>query len=95
MQVQVNSAFTFYGNDFGVTKVVPDRVMGVGTPGLINTAYLVDFDKLALGQLRPFESEQLATTGDSKQWQIRTEVTFVVRQEGTLGAIRDLTPSGS
>lgn len=93
--VIVQTAFTFYGHDFGVSKVVPDRVMGVGTAGLINTAYLVDFDKLALGQLRPFESEQLATTGDAKNWQIRTEVTLVVRQESTLAAVRDLTATGN
>jgi hypothetical protein len=93
--IQVNTAFTFYGHDFGVTKVVPDRVMGAGSAGLVNTLYIVDFDKLALGQLRPFESEQLATTGDAKNWQIRTEVTLVVRQESTLGAVRDLTATGS
>jgi len=69
--------------------------MGAGSAGLINTAYLVDFDKLALGQLRPFESEQLATTGDAKNWQIRTEVTLVVRQESTLAAVRDLTATGN
>lgn len=90
-QVQLNTAFTFYGHDFGVTKVVPNRVMGSGGAGLTNTVYLVDYDKLALGQLRAFESEQMATTGDAKNWQIRTEVTLVVRQESTLGAIRDLT----
>lgn len=93
--VVLQTAFNFYGHDFGVTKIVPDRVMGAGGPGLVNTAYVVDPDKLALGQLRPFESEQLATTGDAKNWQIRTEVTLIVDQESTLGAIRDLTPTGA
>lgn len=87
----LNTAFTFYGHDFGNTKVVPDRVMAAGGAGLTASAYLIDGDKLALGQLRPFESEQLATTGDAKQWQIRTEVTLVVRDEKPLASILDLS----
>lgn len=87
----LNTAFTFYGHDFGVTKVVPNRVMAVAQAGLNDAAYLIDADKLALGQLRPFESEQLATVGDSKQWQIRTEVTLVVRDEKPLASILDLS----
>jgi hypothetical protein len=93
--VTLNTAFNFYGHDFGVTKVVPNRVMTGSGAGLINTAYIVDADKLALGQLRPFESEQMATVGDAKQWQIRTEVTLIVRDEKPLAAIRDLTATGS
>lgn len=87
----LNTAFTFYGHDFGVTKVVPDRVMASGGVGLTGAAYLIDADKCALGQLRGFESEQLATVGDAKQWQIRTEVTLVVRDEKPLASILDLS----
>lgn len=90
-ELVLNTAYTFYGHDFGVTKVVPDRVMAAGGLGLTGAAYLYDPDKLALGQLRPFESEQLATTGDAKQWQIRTEVTLVVRDEKPLASILDLS----
>jgi hypothetical protein len=60
--------------------------------GLINTLYVVDSDKIALGQLRPFEREQMATIGDARNWQVRTEVTLLVKQESTLGAVRDLNP---
>jgi cellobiose-specific phosphotransferase system component IIB len=93
--VVLQTAFNFYGHDFGVSKVVPNRVMTGSGAGLINTAYILDYDKVSLGQLRPFESEQMATTGDAKNWQIRSEVTLIVRQESTLGAIRDLTATGS
>jgi hypothetical protein len=65
--------------------------MAAGGVGLTEAAYLLDADKLALGQFRPFESEQLATTGDAKQWQIRTEVTLVVRDEKPLASILDLS----
>lgn len=89
--IVLNTAYTFYGHDFGVTKIVPDRVMAGSGAGLTASAYLIDADKCALGQLRGFESEQMATTGDAKQWQIRTEVTLVVRDEKPLASILDLS----
>jgi len=87
----LQTSFQFYGHEFGVTKIIPNRVMAGAGAGLINTLYVVDSDKVSLGQLRPFESEQMATIGDAKNWQIRTEVTLIVEQESTLGAVRDLT----
>ena len=60
--------------------------------GLVNTDYVIDPDKVKLGQLRPFQSKELAQVGDARNFQILTEVTLVVPQEGTLGAIRDLNP---
>lgn len=91
----LNAAFDFYRGDFGVTKVVPNRVMAGSTYGLKNTVYIIDADKLALGVLRGFESEQLATVGDAKNWQVRTETSLVVRDEKPLYAIRDVTDSGA
>ena len=69
--------------------------MATSGAGLNDTLYIIDADKLALGQLRGFESEQMATVGDAKQWQVRTEVTLIVRDEKPLYAIRDITASGS
>lgn len=91
----LNAAYDFYRSDFGVTKIVPNRVMATASVGLNDTIYIVDADKLALGQLRGFESEQMAIVGDAKQWQVRTEVTLIVRDEKPLYAIRDITVSGS
>lgn len=91
----LNAAFDFYRSDFGVTKVVPNRVQAGATAGLRNTVYIVDADKLALGQLRGFESEQLATVGDAKNHQVRTEVSLIVRDEKPLYAIRDRTITGA
>jgi hypothetical protein len=88
----INAAFDFYRSDFGVTKIVPNRVMAVSVTGLNDTQYVIDADKLALGQLRSFETEQMATIGDAKNWQVRTEVTLVVRDEKPLYAITDITP---
>lgn len=96
-KIVINTSYDIYGGPFGKTNVVPNRVMtGVsGTDaGLVNTAYIVDHDKCALGQLRPFQSKKLAETGDAEKWQILTEVTLIVDQESTLGAVRDLTATG-
>jgi hypothetical protein len=91
----VNTAFDFYRGDFGVTKVVPNRIMAGADAGLRNTVYILDADKLQLLQLRPYEREQMATTGDSKKYQVRTEVMLKVRDEKPLYAIRDCTVSGA
>ena len=91
----LNAAFDFYRSDFGVTKIVPNRVMAVADVGLRNTVYIIDADKLSNGVLRPFESEQMATVGDAKNWQVRTESMLIVRDEKPLYAIRDCTTSGA
>lgn len=91
----LNAAFDFYRSDFGVTKIVPNRVQATDVVGLNDTLYIIDADKLAVGVLRGFESEQMATVGDAKQWQVRTEATLIVRDEKPLYAIRDITVSGS
>lgn len=91
----LNAAYDFYRSDFGVTKIVPNRVQAGATAGLRNTVYILDADKVALAVLRPFESEQLATVGDAKNWQVRTETSLVVRDEKPLYAIRDCTLTGA
>lgn len=87
----LNAAFDFYRGDFGVTKVVPNRVQATVGLGLNDTVYIVDADKLALAQLRPFEKEELATVGDATNWQVRMEVSLLVRDEKPLYQITDLT----
>ena len=93
--VQLNSAFHFYGHDFGVTKVIPNRVMAVAGAGSVNTAYIIDADKCALGVLRPYQTTALGVKGDSQEFQVLTEVTFIVRDEAPMFAIRDLTATGA
>ena len=87
----VNAAFDFYRNDFGVIKIVPNRVMAAAVAGLNDTIYIIDADKLASGVLRGFESEQMATVGDAKNWQVRTESMLIVRDEAPLYMITDLS----
>lgn len=91
----LNTAIDFYKNDYGVTKLVPNRVMSGSTAGLRNTLYIIDPDKIELAVLRGFESEQLATVGDAKQWQVRTETSLWIGDEKPMYAIRDCTVSGA
>ncbi len=91
----LNAAFDFYRGDFGVTKVVPNRIMAGSAAGLKSTVYIFDADKLARGDLRGFETEQMATVGDAKQWQVRKESMLIVRDEKPLYAIRDCTDTGA
>lgn len=93
--VVLQTSYGIYGHEFGETKVVPNRCMSTTGAGLVNTAYVLDYDKMSLGQLRPFQTTELARVGDSEQWQILTQLTLVVGQESTLGAIRDLTATGA
>jgi hypothetical protein len=94
--VILQTSYGIYGHEFGQTKVVPNRVMGgISTAGCTNTAYVLDYDKIKRGVLRGFQTKQLATVGDSEQWQVLTQQTLVVGQESTLGAIRDLYANGA
>lgn len=93
--VRLQTSFSVYGHDFGETKIVPNRVMTGAGAGLINTAYLLDPEQCKLAVLRPFSTTPLAKVGDADNYQILTEVSLQVNEEKALGAIRDLTATGS
>lgn len=88
-------AYDFIRGDFGMIKVVPNRVMAVSDQSLTNTLYLVDPDKLKKAYLRSLETEEMGVVGDSKQWQIRMEASLWVGDERCMYQIRDITTSGS
>lgn len=90
----LNSAFDFYRSDFGVHKIVPNRVQSVAALGLNDTIYFLDADKIALAEFRGFEREKMATVGDAENWQVRTEVSLLVRDEKPLAAITDILAAG-
>lgn len=90
----LNAAFDFYRSDFGVHKIVPNRVQAVAGKGLNDTVYIVDHDKLKNAQLRSFESEELAKTGDATNWQVRTETGLKVLDERTIYMITDILAAG-
>ena len=88
----LNTAYTFYGSDFGTVKVVPNRVMAASGAGTANTDYFIDTSKWALATLtgRGFHKEELAKVGDAENYLILTEVTLVAREERASAAVRDI-----
>ena len=73
-----------YMSDFGTMSVVPNRFMRA------RDALVLDPEFAALAYLRPFQTNDLAKTGDSENTQILAEVTLEVKNEAAHGIIADL-----
>ena len=76
-----------YMSDFGTMSVVPNRFMRT------RDALVIDPEYAALAYLRPFQTNDLAKTGDSMNTQILAEVTLEVKNEAAHGIIADLDMS--
>jgi hypothetical protein len=79
-----------YMSDFGTISVVPNRLMN-STNACDETAFVLDPDMLAVAYLRPFETIELAKTGDAEKTQLLAELTLEVKNEAALGIIADLS----
>lgn len=80
-----------YMSDFGTISVVPNRFMN-STNNCDETAFVVDPDMAAVAYLRPFQTIELAKTGDSEKTQLLAELTLEVKNQGAHGILADLTP---
>jgi len=76
-----------YMSDFGSMSVVPNRFMRS------RDALVLDPEYASLAYLRPFQTNELAKTGDSEKTQILAEVTLQVKNEAAHGIIADLDMS--
>jgi len=74
-----------YQSDFGVLQIVPDRFMRS------RDALVLDPEYACLSYLRPFQTNELAKTGDSEKTQILAELTLEVKNESAHGGIFDLS----
>jgi len=79
-----------YMSDFGTMSVVPNRFMNSTNAGN-ETAFVVDPDMAAVAYLRPFETIELAKTGDSEKTQLLAELTLEVKNQAAHGIIADLS----
>ena len=79
-----------YMSDFGTISVVPNRFMNSTNNGN-ETAFIVDPDMAAVAYLRPFETIELAKTGDAEKTQLLAELTLEVKNEAAHGIIADLS----
>jgi hypothetical protein len=85
------SAADVYLSDFGSISVVPNRFM-TSTNTCDEVAYILDPDMAAIAYLRPFQTNELAVTGDNESTQLLAEYTLEVRNEAAHGIIADITP---
>lgn len=76
-----------YMSDFGTISIVPNRFMRT------RDALVLDPEYAALAYLRPFQTNDLAKTGDSENTQLLAEVTLEVKNEAAHGIIADLDMS--
>jgi hypothetical protein len=81
----VTAAVDVYVSDFGTMNVVPNRFQRA------RTAFVLEMDKWKLATLRPFETVELAKTGDAEKREIVVEYTLEACQEKASGAVRDLS----
>ena len=88
-QAQIINAADVYVSDFGIIQIVPDRFI----PNSDNddVAFLLDTEMAAISYLRPFQTIELAKTGDSETTQLLVEYTLEVKNEAAHGIIADLT----
>jgi len=83
-KVTILAGADIYQSDFCVLQVVPDRFMRT------RDALVLDPEYAAMAYLRPFQTNELAKTGDSEKTQILAELTLEVRNEAAHGIIADL-----
>lgn len=81
------AAADVYVNDFGTLTLVPNRFQRS------RDVLIVDFDMVELRDLRPYDVEDLAKTGDAKKKLLIREWGLQVTNEAGLGGVFDLTVS--
>lgn len=74
----------FYVSDFGTLQAVPNRFMAT------RDVFLLQSDKLAIAYLRPFQTIELAKTGDADLREILVEYTLECRAPKAHGAVYDI-----
>lgn len=78
------SSVDFYVSDFGTLQCVPNRFQAT------RDVFVLQSDKLAIAYLRPFQTQELAKTGDADQRQITVEWTLECRAPKAHGAVYDI-----
>ncbi len=78
-----------YVSDFGEVRVMSNRILRSSG----RSALLVQSDMFATGYLRPFQTIELAKTGDAEKRLLLTEWTLIAKNEASSATIADLTTS--
>ena len=78
----VVAAVDVYVSDFGTFKIVPDRNLAADGPGSVAAnVFFLDMDFWAIAWLRPFQTVELAKTGDSVKQLLVAEYGLVSKNE--------------
>lgn len=85
------AAADVYLSDYGSVSVIPNRMMS-STNSCDEVAFVLDPDMAAIAYLRPFQTNELAVTGDNESTQLLVEYTLEVKNEAAHGIAADLTP---
>ena len=86
-EITILAGADLYQSDFGVVSIVPNRFMRT------RDALVLDPEYAALAYLRPFQTIDLAKSGDSEKTQILAELTLEVKNEAAHGGVFDLSAS--
>ena len=78
------AAIDVYVSDFGSLKVLPSRFQRS------RDAFVITSDKVAVAYLRPFQTIELATTGDAQQREVVVEYCVEMRAPKAHGQIADI-----
>ena len=85
-QATIIGAADTYVSDFGNLAVIPNRFQRT------SSAFVLDWDYVSVDYLRPFQSEDLAKTGDADKGMLIAEYGLRCLNEKALGVAVDLTP---
>ena len=93
-QTTIVGAADVYLSDFGTLSVVPNRFTTAddeATTGQGEQAFVLDPEYAAVAFLRPFQTNELAKTGDSEKTQLLVEYTLEVKNEAAHAIVSDLS----
>jgi hypothetical protein len=74
----------FYVSDFGTLQAIPNRFMAT------RDVFILQSDKLAVAYLRPFQTKEIASTGDAEKRELIVEYCLECRAPKAHGAIYDV-----
>lgn len=80
----VTAAVDIYISDFGTLTAIPNRFQDA------NDVFALQSDKWAIAYLRPFQTVELAKTGDAEQRELIVEWTVEARAPKANGAVYDV-----
>jgi hypothetical protein len=83
-------AADIYLSDFGTLSVVPNRFMTADSGDSGEQAFVLDPEYAAVAYLRPFQTNELAKSGDADVTQLLVEYTLEVKNQGAHAIIADL-----